>query len=90
MNSQPLREHAKWLSQVTAAISLIIVVFVRSKFIFESGNTAGSLLLIAMVAAMLTFVLGVAALPRWQGFVALAVFCVVGYCLLFVSLYAIP
>ena len=90
MSGKSFGERAKWLSQVTAAISLIIVVFVRSKFLFDSGNTAASLLLIAMVAAVLTLVLGIAAIPRWQGFVALAVFSVVAYCLLFVSLYAIP
>jgi len=89
MSGKPFREHAKWLSLVTGAISVIIVVYVRTKFIFELGNTAGSLLLIAMVAAVFTLILGIAAIPRWQGFVALAMFCVVTYCFLFVSLYAI-
>ena len=89
MSGKSVREHAGWLSQITAAISLIIVVYVRSKFIFESGNDA-SLLFIAMVAAVLTLILGIAALPRWQAFVALAIFCFVAYCFLFVSMYALP
>jgi hypothetical protein len=90
MSAKSFREHAGWLSQLTAATSLIIVVFVRSKFIFELGNDAAKLLSIATGAALLTLVLGIAALPRWQGFVAMSVFFVVAYCLLFVSLYAIP
>ncbi len=89
MSLKAFREHSKWLSQVSAAVSLIIVVFIRSKFIFESGNTAGTLLLVAMITSFLTLVFGVASLPRWQGFVALAIFVLVAYFILFEPLYGI-
>jgi hypothetical protein len=90
MSLQNFREHSKWLSQISAAVSLIIVVFIRSKFIFESGNTAGTLLLIATITSLLTLIFGVASLPRWQGFIALAIFALVAYFILFEPLYGIP
>jgi hypothetical protein len=67
------RAKARWLSQISGVIFLVIHAYMRSKFVFESGNTAGKLLLISMIAALLTFVFGVMSLPRWQGFVALAI-----------------
>jgi type IV secretory pathway VirB2 component (pilin) len=87
MNRKTFKDYSTWLSQASAAISLIIVVFVRSKHVFVSGNAAQMLVLIAMIAAALTFIFGVASLPRWQGFVALAVFSYVAYYLLFTPLY---
>ena len=89
MNLQKFREYSKWLSQFTAAASLIIVVFLKSKFVFESGNTAGTLLFIAMITTLLTFIFGISSLPRWQGFVALAFFVFTAYFILFTSLYGI-
>lgn len=89
MSLQNFRERSKWLSQVSAAASLIIVVFLRSKFIFEFGNTAGMFVLVAVVMLLLTLIFGVAALPRWQGFVALAIFVLVGYCIWFAPLYGL-
>jgi hypothetical protein len=84
------KEYSKWLSQITAAISLIVLVFIKSKYIFYSGKDAGKLVLITMITAGLSFVFGIASLPRWQGFVALAIFSFVAYCILFTPLYAIP
>jgi hypothetical protein len=89
MNYQTIKEHSKWLSQVSAATSLIVIVFMQSKFIFVSGNFAGNLLLISLIAAVFTFIFGLIALPRWQGFLALAIFSYVAYCILFTPLYAI-
>ena len=89
MNYKTFKRHSKWLSQVSAAASLITTVFVQSKFIFESGNTAGKLVIISMITAVFSFIFGVASLPHWQGFVALAIFSYVAYCILFTSLYAI-
>jgi hypothetical protein len=89
MNYQTIKEHSKWISRVSAAASLIIIVFVQSKFIFVSGNFAGKLVLISLIAAVFTLVFGLIALPRWQGFLALAIFSYVAYCILFTRLYAI-
>jgi hypothetical protein len=84
-----IKEYSKWLSQITAAISLIVLVFIKSKHTFDSGNVAGNLVLITMTTAGLSLVFGIASLPRWQGFVALAVFSFVTYYILFTPLYAL-
>lgn len=89
MNYKTLKEYSKWLSQISAAVSLIILVYVKSKFVFDSGNTAGMLVLILMVAAVFTFIFGMLSLPRWQGFVALAIFSYVAYSILFTRIYGI-
>jgi orotate phosphoribosyltransferase len=84
MTANSCKKHARWLSQISAAASLILVAYVRGKFAFVFGNTAGAIILIAMVAAVLTFIFSIASLPRWEGFVGLAAFCFVAYCLFFV------
>ena len=84
-----LREKARWLSQITGVIFLLIHAYIRGKFIFESGNAAGMLLLISMVAALLTLVFGILSLPRWQGFVALGITAYAFYWFFFCRLYAI-
>ena len=89
MNYKTFKNGSKWCSLVTAAISLITITFVKWTFVFDSGNTAGKLILILIGAAVLTLIFGVIALPRWQGFVALVVFGYVGYCILFTPLYAL-
>lgn len=90
MSYRTFKKHSLWLSQLAAAVSLFIIAFVRGKYIFWHGNAAGGLLLLAMFTSALTLGFGLAALPRWQGFVALTIFCFVAYCLMFVPLYAIP
>jgi hypothetical protein len=89
MSFQTLKKYSPWLSQASAAVSLLIVVFMRIKFVFDSGNTAGMLLLIAMLTSLLTLVFGVVALPRWQGFVALGIFGLVAYYILFERMYGV-
>ncbi|HRH41500.1 MAG TPA: hypothetical protein PKY82_07625 [Pyrinomonadaceae bacterium] len=89
MNYKTFKEYSKWFSQISAATSFIIIVFVKSKWIFESGTAAGKLVLTATIAAILALIFGAVSLPRWQGFVALTVFCYVAYSILFTSLYAI-
>jgi hypothetical protein len=74
---------------VIHVIFLVIHAYMRGKFIFESGNTAGMLLLISMVAAVLTLIFGVISLPRWQGFVALCVSAYAFYWFAFCRLYAV-
>ncbi len=89
MSLTSFRHKARWLSLITGFIFLVIHIYMRSKFIFESGNTAGLLLLIAMIAALLTLVFGLFSLPRWQGFIALAIFIYAGYWFAYGPVYAI-
>jgi len=83
MNFKTFEKYSVWLSQFSAAVSLTGIVYLTSKFIFYSGNEAGTLLLIAMIATVFTFIFGVLSLPRWQGFVELAIFSFAAYCILF-------
>ena len=90
MNYKTFEIYSKWLSQISAAISLIAIIFVKSKGVFISADTPGYLVLISIITALLTLIFGIASLPRWQGLVALIIFCIVAYCILFTPLYAIP
>ena len=89
MNYQTFKKHSKWLSQISAVTSLIVIVYVQRKFVFDSGNIAATLVLISLIAAIFTFIFGFIALPKWQGFVALGIFGYVAYCILFTRLYGL-
>ena len=89
MSLTSFRNKARWLSLIAGAVFLGIHFYMRHKFIFEDGNAAGRLLLISMIAALLTFVFGLFALPRWQAFIALAISVYAGYWFAYGPLYAI-
>ena len=89
MDYKIFKEYSKWLSQIFAVVSLITIVYVKSKWLFVTGSNGGFLVLISLIAAILTFIFGIVSIPRWQGFVALTIFCFVMYCILFTPLYAI-
>ncbi len=89
MNYETFKSYSKWLSQITAITALITIIYVKSKYLFITGNDAGRLVLISIIAALLTLVFGIVSLPRWQGIVALVIFSFVAYCILFTPLYAI-
>ena len=73
--TNPLRigDRTKWLGLLSGAVFLGVSSYMRWQFAFESGNAGGMLLLIALIAAALTFILGILSLTRWQSFVALAI-----------------
>jgi hypothetical protein len=64
---------AKWYGLATSALFLIITTYMRVKFVFDSGNFAGSLLMTSIVLAILTLLFGLLSLPRWQDWTALIV-----------------
>ena len=90
MDNKTFQELSKWLGQICAVIAVVILVYVKSKFTFQFGNDAGKLLSVAMVASILGFIFGIVTLPRWQGFVTLAILGVFAYFFLFTPLYATP
>lgn len=92
MNYATCKKVAPWLGLMTASIAVITIVFVKWKFVFESGNVAGKLILISIVAATLTLVFAVITLPRWQGWIGLLVVSYVAYCILLAPppLYVVP
>ena len=73
MEFRELKERTKWLCLATGVVFLAVSTYMRIVFVFESGNAAGFLLLIAMISAFSTLVLGAVSVPRWQSFIALAI-----------------
>ena len=80
MNFKAARERAKWLSQITGAVFLITYAYMQHVYVFQSGNTGGMLALVLLITSALTLILGLLALPRWQGFVALIIVAFAFYC----------
>jgi hypothetical protein len=76
-----------WGSQLGAVSSLTIIVYVKSKFIFDSCNEPGLLIFCAMVTSGLTFILSIVSLPRWQAIISLVIIGYIAYQLLFNQLY---
>lgn len=68
-----LKDRVKWYGVLTAGVFLAISIYMQVKYIFHDADLARFLEKTALVAAFLTLVFGVMALPRWQSFFALAV-----------------
>ena len=84
-----LKEKVKWYGLATGALFLIITTYMRVKFVFDSGNLAGALLMAAILLAILTLLFGLSSLPKWQAWIALAVSSYAFYVLCFTRLYGI-
>jgi hypothetical protein len=84
-----IKDGAKWYGLVTGALFLIITTYMRVKFVFDSGNFAGALLMTSIVLAILTLLFGLLSLPRWQAWTALIVSGYAFYLLFFTRLYGI-
>lgn len=69
-----LKENSGWLSLVCALISVIIIVVAQNKWLFEGELATNRLTFISMISATLAFIIGIVALPRVQGVVAMAIF----------------
>jgi hypothetical protein len=84
-----LKDGAKWYGLATGVLFLILSTYMRVKFVFDSGDFAGALLMVLIGLAVLTLLFGVLSLPRWQSWIALAVSGYAFYLLLFTRLYGI-
>lgn len=84
-----IKHWAKWYGLTTGALLLIITTYMRIKFVFQSENFAGSLLMTAIVLVILTLLFGLLSLPKWQAWTALAISGYGFYLLLFTRLYGI-
>jgi hypothetical protein len=85
-----MKELSKWLGLVVISISAGILVFLKVKYVFSSGNQAGFLALLSIFTCLGAIVLGLVALPRWQAYVILILAALVAYFLFFTPLYAVP
>jgi hypothetical protein len=88
-NLKTIKGAAKWFGLATGVLFLILSTYMRVKFVFDSGDLAGALLMVLIGLAVLTLLFGVLSLPRWQSWIALAVTAYAFYLLLFTRLYGI-
>ncbi len=79
-----------WLAVFFATVSLLLVMFVKVKHVFDNGNTAAFLLRIAIVGGIFGIIFGFISLPRWQAIISLLTVALIGYLLFFTPLYMIP
>lgn len=63
-----IRASSARLSLVSVVISLAVVAFARSGWIFENHLHINRLLLISVMVAASALILGILSVPRWHGF----------------------
>jgi hypothetical protein len=73
---------------ILAMVSLLVIMFVKSKFVFDSGEWTTGVVLVSIAAALLTPVLAPFRLPNRSSMVALAVVAIVAYLICFNRLYS--
>jgi hypothetical protein len=89
MNFKKLRVIFGPLSVGLAAISLLLIVYVKWRFVFESGNEAATLVLVSLIAALVAFVLALISMPRLLAIGTFVMVIIVLYTIFFTSLYAL-
>ena len=89
MNSKSSRNCSKWSSLTVSVIALLILMFLQWNSPFDSGNMAGKIMLVQIVMTLIAIILGLIALPTWQGFIALIISSYIVYCFLFTQIFAI-
>ena len=88
MSLLKLREQARWYALSAGMMFIIVNLYVRMKFVFEPGPTPGTLLIFSIFLAILTLAFGLLSIPRWQSWIALAIFCYALYWVFFTRLFA--
>jgi hypothetical protein len=84
------KEISKWIGLVLSVISITTVSYVKLTFVFSPGNDAVILIRLSMLTGLLAVIFAIVSFPRWQAFVTLFAACIVGYMILFTSLYMVP
>ena len=84
-----IKDRVKWYGLVSGGLFIAVSTYLHLKFVFESTTIVAILYTSASLSAAVTLILGILSLPRWQSFVAIAIF---GYALFWWTLpaYAIP
>ena len=83
------KEQAKWYTLIGGTLFVTVSSYLRVKFVFESGQFAGALLLASMTFAALTLLFGLLSFPRWQAWLGFAIVAYAVYWLFFTRLYAL-
>jgi hypothetical protein len=72
-----------------AVIALSLILYVKAKFVFDSGNFAAGLVLASLIAALTALLFALLSLRRWLSIAALALATVVVYLIFFTRLYGL-
>lgn len=72
-----------------AVIALSLILYVKTKFVFDSGNEAAGLVFASLLSAILAFILALLSLPRWLGILAGIIALIVVYMIVFTRLYGL-
>jgi hypothetical protein len=73
MGFENFKGYTRWGSQFGGAAFLIIWSYLQGTYVFVDTYYASKLVMLSFIAYLITIVLGLLSLPRWQGFVALAI-----------------
>lgn len=87
MLSSRVKSFASWISLVSSAASLAILVYVRWVWRFEDFETPHFLAGLALLLTPITLVTGLIGLPRWRSIVAIIFLGVVAYFFSFTQLF---
>jgi len=75
-----LKDRVKWYGVISGGAFLLVSTYIKYvKVAFPYAEEASFYMRLAELTALLSLVLGVLSLPRWQSFFALAVFVYVFY-----------
>ena len=75
-----IKDKLKWYGVISGSIFLVLSTYMRLKFVFDSGKTAGSLFFVVVLSAFLTLLFGILSFPRWQSYLCLVIFIYALYC----------
>jgi len=86
--SKPFKDWFPWVALVSATTSLLLVVYLKVVFIFETNLVPSRLELLAIGASVVAVLFAVMTFPRWQSLVALSTAVFVMYMIFFTPMYA--
>lgn len=89
MISERIRMRLSAIAVSLALVSLLIILFVKGKFVFDSGEWATSLVLASITTALVALVLALLSVQNRLSMLALAVVAIVAYLIFFTRLYGL-
>jgi hypothetical protein len=83
-------EWLKWLGLTNALVSIGTISYIKFRFVFESGNVAGKLVLLSLATSFLAALLGIYEFRRWQSWLSFVLVGGVVYIFLSPPVYVVP
>ncbi len=89
MEFKGIRTHLSPTAFGLAIASLVVILYVKSKSVFDSGNLAATLVLVSLVSAIVALLLALLSLPDRLGILSIAVVILLAYLIFFTRLYGL-